>query len=983
MSSADTAFQKATELHRAGDSRAAEAHYRLALESAPDFTEAAAQLALLLTQQGQCEQALAYFEQALKARPGDARCRAHMAHALAILGRIDEAETSYRQALAQDPGFALAHASLGDLLYQCGRLDDAVVCYRAALALEPGLADVANNLGTTLSRLDRLEEAAQTYRAALAAAPDRVDVHLNIANVYFMLNQPASAETHLRTATTLEPDAPKAHNDLGLCLKLLGRTEEAEVCFLAAIECDPFLDSAWQRLAELRLDNGDLAGCREALEQAEMIDPNTVGTQLGWGNYYSASGDPAAAAQSFARVCDLNPENASFLNLLGNALHACQRLDDALDAFKKAIALNPRFSEAENNLANVYVSMNKRALAVTHYQRSLEIAPEQAIVACNLGNVLRDLGRISEAIAAFKRANEIDPGLHNAYNGLGLALQAQNRRDESIDVFNRALEIKPDYFEALNNLAISLTGQGRFHEAIDVYQRLLEIKPDLPEALFNLGTLMQTLNRWDQSVVVFMKALEYRPDYNIVYPYLAHSLMQQCNWKNLDGIVEQIRNNAEAELAAGVPASVSAFALQSLPGEFSMDLRQRVAEQICQRVTSTVSELKSGLTFSFPRHRRNAKLRIGYMSPDFRFHSVAVAFKGILQNHDRDRFELHGYSLHAGQDDSMTEELRQGFDGLTRLVDLSYQDAARRIADDEIDILIDLAGHTRGSQLEILALRPAPIQAHYLGYSATIGASFLDYLITDHQQVPPEQRQYFTENLVYLPDTFMGTQRAPIAVEERTRAQAGLPEDAFVFCNFNANYKIEPRMFAIWMRLLRRIPNAVLWLPVSSPVSIANLQNEARARGVDGNRLVFSERLPHPIHLARLPLADLALDNFYHGGGVTTVDCLWTGVPVLSLAGPTPQSRNGASLLNAMGMNELITHSIADYEAMAYALANDRERLQRLRDDLKARRDTYPLFRPERLTRHLERGYELMWERYEAGLPPDVIDIPRLPDDAA
>ena len=980
MNNAGAAFQKATEFHRLGDRASAEAQYRQALADAPDYVEAAVNLAVLLSQRGQHEQALSYYERALALQPDDAATLSNTGNTLQALGRNGEAEAHHRRAVACAPELASAHTNLGNFLFHDGRLEEAIACYRAALALDPLQEEACNNLGSALGQLGRLDEATAIYAEALALAPDSVDTLMNLANLYFMQAKPAQAEIYLRRIVELRPDFAQGHSDLGLCLKYQERWEEAEVCLLQAIEIDPFLDIAWQRLADMRLDADNLEGCREALEQASLIDPNNTMTLLCWGNYHATLDEQAVAAEYFARVCENEPENASYFNCLGNALHFSGRFDDAIAALTRAVTLNPQFSEGFNNLANVHVSRNERETAVGHYRQSLAIAPEQAIVACNLGNVYRDLGRLDEAVASFRHAIAVNPKLHNAYNGLGLALQVQNRHDKSIEAFNTSLELKPDYAEALNNLAISLTGLGRYNEAVDIYQRLLEVKPDLPEALFNLGTLLQTLSRWDQSVIVFMKALEYRGDYNIVYPYLAHSLMQQCSWTNLDGIIECIRGNVEAELAANVPASVSAFALQSMPGEFSMAMRQQVAEQICRRCANNVAELRAELKLSFPRTRRNPKLRIGYVSPDFRFHSVAVAFKGLLESHDRDRFELYGYSLHSGPDDSMTDELRAGFDGFAKISDMPFMDAARKISGDEIDILIDLAGHTRGAQLEMLALRTAPIQAHYLGYSATIGAKFLDYLITDHQQVPEEQRQYFTEKLVYLPDTFMATQRAPVAIEVPTRAQCGLPEDAFVFCNFNSHYKLEPRLFAIWMRMLRKIPKAVLWLLGGTASSMTNLRREAQARGVDPARLIFADRAPHPVHLARLSHVDLALDNLYHGGGVTTVDCLWTGVPVLTIAGPTPQSRNGASLLAAIDLNEMVTDSLASYERLAMALAADPARLAAMHDHLLAGRNKHPLFQPKILTRHLERAYELMWERYEAGEAPQMIDVPRIDD---
>jgi len=514
---------------------------------------------------------------------------------------------------------------------------------------------------------------------------------------------------------------------------------------------------------------------------------------------------------------------------------------------------------------------------------------------------------------------------------------------------------------------------------VQTYQRTLELKPDLSEAMFNLGTLLQTLSRWDESIVVFKQALASRPDYNVIYPYLAHSLMQQCNWDNLEAIVQRICRNTEDELAQGERTTVSAFALQSLPGEISMALRQQVAEQIASYVAQEVEELRGQLNFSFVRQRGDRKLRIGYVSPDSRFHSVAVAFKGILDHHDTDRFDCYGYSLNPQHDDSMTDQLAAVFHQYRRISDLPLRDAATGIHDDGIDILLDLAGHTRGAKLGLFSLRLAPIQAHYLGYSATTGARYLDYLITDHQQVPAEQRQFFTEQLVYLPETFMATQRAPVAIERPNRADCGIPEDAFVFMNCNAQYKFEPRSFAIWMRLLRRVPGSVLLLMRSSPGSVANLRKEAEHRGIDADRLIFLERVPHPVHLARMTHADLALDCLYHGGGVTTVDCLWVGVPVLTVTGATPQSRNGATLLNAIGLAELITDSLSDYEELAFTLAGDRDRLRALAARLKQNRDTTPLFNSTRLTRHLERAYEMMWQNYMDGAAPQMIDVPALP----
>jgi predicted O-linked N-acetylglucosamine transferase (SPINDLY family) len=356
-----------------------------------------------------------------------------------------------------------------------------------------------------------------------------------------------------------------------------------------------------------------------------------------------------------------------------------------------------------------------------------------------------------------------------------------------------------------------------------------------------------------------------------------------------------------------------------------------------------------------------------------------MAFRGLLEAHDRERFEIYGYSLAPIRADAVTDQLRRHFSTFRDISGHSFRQAADQINADGMHILIDLAGHTRFARPEIFALQPAPVQAHYLGYSSTIGGDFLQYLITDHRQIAPGMDRYFAEKLVYLPETFMATTRAAIATEPPTRAQYGLPDQGFVFGNFNAHYKFEPRLFGIWMRLLKRVPGSVMWFIGGTPTSERNLRREASARGVDPARIVFSTKVAHSMHLARQKLVDLALDTYHHGGGVTTVDALWVGVPVVTVASESPPSRNGATLLAAVGMEELIADGVDAYEAIAYRLASEPARLADLRRRLEENRHTHPLFDTTRLTRHLECAYRLMWQRWLDGLPPDAIEVPALP----
>ena len=983
MNSVNQIFQTALTQHQAGACSAAEALYQQVLAGDPNHMEAIFNLAALLVAQDRPEEAIPLYQQVLAVLPEDPDTLSNLGNAFARMGRLEEAADSYQRALAADPLLAPAHVNLGNLLFQNGDIEQAIDCYRQAISIDPQISNAHNNLGTILLAAGRPDEAKECYQAALRTDPDNPHAFKNYGNILLTLDDAEGAVEALQTAIDLAPTWGAAHADRGLALTRLRRYDEARQALEQALTLEPDFIEAWNCLGNLFLSMELYDECERALLRAAELEPDNTLTAFYLGTLYFQQSRHEESASAFALACAGQPESADYHNSYGNTLQALSRHAEAVEQYETAVRLQPDFAEAHNNLANSLVGLERKDEAVASYRRSLQLNPDQALVACNLGNTLRGMGRLAESIEAFDHAIEVKPDLHNIYNGMGLTLQTQNRHEEAVRSFRKGLEINPDYPEALNNMAISLASIGNIDGAIAAYSKLLEVSPDLAEAYFNLASLLQSINHWDESILAFMQALRIRPDYTVIYPFLAHSLMQQCSWSNLHSVVEKIRTNTEEELAAGTTVAVSAFALQSLPGEFSMALRQAVAEQISDRNAGYVAEIAAELNFNHNRLKRHERLRIGYVSPDFRFHSVSVAFKGILDNHDTDRIEAYGYALHSGGDDSMTDALRERFHGYRHLVDNSFQESARLIHDDEIDILIDLAGHTKGGQLSLLALRPAPVQAHYLGYSATIGARFLDYLITDHHQVPPEQRPYFTENLVYLPDTFMATQRAPIAIEGPSRADCGLPENGFVFVNFNTHYKIEPKIFSIWMRLLRRIPDAVLWLIRGSASSTENLRREAAARGVNPDRLIFADKLSHPEHLARLAHADLALDNYYHGGGVTTVDCLWTGIPVLTLAGPTPQSRNGATLLSAIGQEALIQYRIEDYEALAYDLATDRGRVAKIKAELLATRDDYPLFNSKRLTRHLEKAYGLMWQIHEDGEAPRMIDVPPEPREIA
>lgn len=893
-------------------------------------------------------------------------------------GRLDAAARRYRAILRTVPQHSAALCNLAALLVQRGDLDAAEECYRKLIAGAPSDAEVHANFANLLAQRGRSGEAEAEYRRALALHPGLAPARLNLGHLCLSLGRPSEAAEQFEAALGLRPGWAEGYFHLAVARERTGDRAGARIAYEAAMDAEPGFASARRNLAVLNAADGPgaLAAAILELERCLPSAPHDPTLLFQLGHLKQVQGDKDAALALYRRASTHANAPAELHNNLAILLLERDDAAGAAGALERVLKAAPTFAEAWNNLGNARVRLQDPDGAEAAYRQALHLKPEFTMADGNLGNLLRSRGRLDEAEACFRAALDREPDLEIALNGMALLAQSRNLHEEAIAWFERALAKRPDFVEARNNLAISYLELGRFREAAAAYEAVIQAAPHIPEAYFNLGSLLQVLGRYDDSAAVFTAALKVKPDYRQVYPMLAHSLMQQCAWGNLDAVVAQIRANTLWEMTHQQTVSLAPFALLSLPGEFSAELRVGVARESSAKYLRNVGNLVKTVR---PRHRapENGKLTIGYMSPDFRFHSVAVAFKGLLQAHDRSRFNLRGYAVTTFGRDAMTEELAQGFDSFLDITNIPYAEAAERIADDGVNILVDLAGHTRGVRYEVMALRPAPLQAHYLGYSNPIGASYIDYLISDPVYIPPGSAQGAGENLLYLPDSFMATCRPPIEARTWTRAEAGLPETGFVFANFNSLYKFEPTLFAIWMRLLKRLPGSVLWLLQGTATSTINLCREAQMRGVDPSRLVFAPKIPHPPHLARQRLADLALDNLYIGGGVTTTDALWMGLPVLTLAGDAPPSRNGATLLHAIGLPELVTGSIDEYQRLAYRLATQPADLAALKAKLAANRDTAPLFDAPRLTRHLERGYELMWENHAAGNAPRTITVPR------
>ena len=540
------------------------------------------------------------------------------------------------------------------------------------------------------------------------------------------------------------------------------------------------------------------------------------------------------------------------------------------------------------------------------------------------GNALHALGRSEDALAEFDRAIEALPDDAGAPYNRGVVLHALGRRDEAVAAFDWAIAIKPDHLDALHNRGVVLGEQNRHAEALVSYERIVAIDPDYPHGAGN---------------VAFERA-------------------QLCEWRDRDQVVQRVMDG----IGRGMPVSVP-FPVLALTQRAGMQ-RACAAVHVARHHPPSPDPLWTGEKYGHDR------IRVAYLSADFHEHALAFLIAGVLEAHDQKRFETTGIFLARHPASPMRARIEATFDRCVDITAINDAEAARQMRELEIDIAVDLMGFSGFSRAGIFACRPAPVQVNYLGYPGTMGADYMDYILADRFLIPESQKDHYAEKIVCLPDTFQANDsRRRIADATPSRTAAGLPEAGFVFCAFNNSYKITPEFFSIWMRLLDRVPGSVLWLVASNPDVEANLRREAASRGIASTRLVFARRISYPEHLARYRLADLFLDTLPFNGGATTSDALWAGLPVITCAGEAFASRMAGSLLHAVGLPELVTHSLAEYEALALRLATDAPMLALSRQRLAHNRDTYPLFDTDRFRRNLEAAYVTMWERTQRGEP--------------
>ena len=804
---------------------------------------------------------------------------------------------------------------------QAGRLHAAEQICRQILAVEPNQADAWHLLGVIASQMGKHEVAVEYIRRAIGLRGTAAAFHINLGGVYGALRRIPEAVACFRRALELEPDLAEAHYNLANALKDQGKLDEAILAYRRAVQRRPDLAEAHNNLGLALTERGEPDEAIACHRRAVQLRPDDARSHNNMGNALKDQGKLDEAVASFRRALRLKPDYAEVHNNLGNALTNQGKPDEAAACYRRALELKPDFPEAHGNLGNALRDQGRPDEAVACYRRALELKPDYVDARISLGNVLADRGNLDEAVACYRRVLELKPDYAEAHSNLGNAMNDMGRPDEAVACHRRALELKPDYAEAHSNLGNAMKYQGTLDEAVACYRRALELKPDFAEAHTNLGNALKDQGRPDEAVACHRRALELNPDYAAAHSNLVYTQLLCPGYDARAHYEEQRRWN------------------------------QQHAEPLLKLIQPHLNDRSP-----------DRRLRVGYVSPDFRSHPVGWFLLPLLESHDRASFEISCYAS-VRIADKTTDRCRVRADVWRDVLGLSDEQVAQTIRQDRVDILVDLTMHTGNNRLLVFARKPAPVQVTYLAYCGSTGLGTMDYRLTDPYLDPPgRDEQFYSEQSVRLQETYWCYQ-PPIAMPPVNPLPA-LEAGHVSFGSLNNFCKVSPPVLAAWSRLLKAVPGSTLLLHAHAGSHRDRVRTFLTEQGISAGRLTFVDFLPTAEYFRVYQQIDVALDTFPYGGGTTTCDALWMGVPVVSLAGQTAVGRGGLSILSNVGLPDLVARDLEQYVEIAASLANDLPRLSQLRATLRGRMQKSPLMDAPRFARHIEAAYRDMWRRW-------------------
>ncbi|WP_371425132.1 tetratricopeptide repeat protein [Tardiphaga sp.] len=835
--------------------------------------------------------------------------------------------------------------------------------FRATLEVVPDHLSSLNNLSIAQLEQDKFSDAAATARAILGLDQNNLAALTMLSTCELHEGRDADALVACRAIVAIDPRNAEAHHKIGLIKTSEGAFAEALAAFDKVLEIQPGAAETWLRRGHLAMQLGHYDDALASYDRHLEFAPDSILGILGRACILSEQARFGEALDAFERVVALNAGHAHAWLGRGHVLASLDRLEEAAASYEKSVSLDGRVVDAWVALGDV---MNRRRdfhAALRAFDSALTLAPETGAVRRGRAAALSRLGRHADAEAEFRSALTLMPGDSDMWISLGNLLTSLSRFDDALAAYGEARKIDPRHPGAWLCRANVLGLVKRYDEALECYREALRLKPDDIDVFDSRANMFLQMKRFEDALSDYDAAYRLRPDVFHVEGERLHAQLHIADWTD---VVVRLAG-LEAAIRAGKELSTPFVSLGLLP---SAELHMQHASLWAERLPRASTE-----PFWNGERYDHVKIRLAYASADFHEHATSQLMAGLFEQHDRSRFELLAVSFGPDDRSAMRKRVLAPFDRVIDARGRTNSEVAQDIRSAEVDILVDLKGYTEDSRPGIFLHRPSPIQVSYLGYPGTLSLDAIDYILADKVVIPESARRYYSEKVAYLPHCYQSNdEKKIIGVRHLSRAAVGLPEDGTVFCCFNSIYKILPDVFDCWMNILRRSPNSVLWLLRPNAVAERNLKREAVVRGIDPGRLVFAARVPLSDHLARHSLADLFLDTLPYNAHTTSSDALWAGLPVLTQQGETFAGRVSASLLDALGLAELVADDRRSYEDLAVLLASDSARLNGIKAKLAANRLASPLFDSARFTRDLEDLYGQMYRRHLDSLPPDHIE---------
>lgn len=890
-------------------------------------------LGAIFKQLGRSAEALPPMEKAAALSPDDVEAQYNLGVTLQEVGRASDAEASYRRALKVDSRYIDAYINLGILLRNQDRLDEAQAMLERAIKIAPNTAEVLSTLGIVYKEQNQLDKAEATLRRALQIKPDSVAILSNLGITLQELRRLDEAEVSFRRALQLDPSHIDAQYNLGVTLQSLKRLDEAEAVIKGVLRDRPDYAEAYNTLGSILQGQERFAEAEVRFRQVLEIEPSHAEAYANLGGTLHARGRSAEAESYCRKALEIEPDLVSAFNHLSVILDGLGRHEEAEACCRQALGIKPDYADAYSHLGAILMGMGRKEEAEASCRRAIEIEPDFAQAQSNLAVILLDRGKLDEAEASGRRAVQIDPDYAQAHNNLGTILQNLGRRDEAEECHKRALQLRPDYTEAYSNLGVTLRETGRLVEAEAYLRKAIALKPEYADAHLNLGAVLKDVGDLVGAEASYRRALQYKPESDIAYSNLLF-----CRSHN---------------------SSVDAATLFAEHRGFG------------ERFESLyINKRKSHPNSRDPERR----LHVGFVSGDLRNHAMAYFIEPIFKHlAGHAQIVMHAYSAHSIEDD-ITQRMR-GYFAHWNVV-YSFTDTAleEKIRADQIDILIDLSGHTAKNRLLTFARKPAPLQASWMGYPGTTGMRSMDYYFSDRNLLPPGQfDDQFTEKLVHLPASapFLPSQDAP-----PVNGLPALTNGYVTFGSFNRTSKISRSVVAVWAQILRALPDSRMVMGgMPEAGKYDNLIDWFVAEGIAQERLDFYPRSNMEDYLKLHHKVDICFDTFPYNGGTTTMHSIWMGVPTLTFAGSTVAGRTGAGVLSHAGLQEFIAYDENEFVQKGIHWAGEIQALAEIRANLRDRFAVSAAGRPDILTAGLAHALRIMWRAWCAGSPPVSFEV--------